>query len=99
MRMNEQAFKYVNKVYFVGQTDAIDYLLNSRAGNSEYIPHPMFFQNPGFSNKFNDKNKDNLILVSGAGGQGYYGDLLDGFLHELSLLHPKANVLIYRQRQ
>lgn len=94
MRMNEQAFKYVNKVYFVGQTDAIDYLLNSRAGNSEYIPHPMFFQNPGFSNKFNDKNKDNLILVSGAGGRRYYGDLLDGFLHELSLLHPKANVLI-----
>lgn len=90
MRMNEQAFKYANKVYFVGQADAIDYLLNARSANSQYIPHPMIFQN----NKINSDIKDNLILISGAGGRRYYGDLLDGFLYELSLLNPEVNILV-----
>jgi len=89
----ETVLSNVNKVFFVGQSDTIDFLLNTSSDNSEYIPHPMLLNSQGVLNIDQVKKKD-LILISGAGGCKYYGNLLDRFLNELSILSPQTDIMI-----
>lgn len=92
IKYQERKLAKVKSIYFVGQTDVIDFCLNNKAINASYIPHPMII--PIESSLEREGGQRKLVLISGAGGEKYYGDLLERYLLALMELDTEINILV-----
>jgi hypothetical protein len=101
-RYENTLMKQVYKVLFVGRADNIHYFCNSKGYNGIYVPHPI--TNKTYNNIRDSRwlninqhlRKKTIILLSGAGGEKYFGDFINQIFEEIlnSNILFKANILL-----